>query len=37
MDGAGANPGASGGFDPCECIVGNPSPILSLIQAFFFN
>jgi len=21
MDGAGGNPGASGGFDPCECIV----------------
>ncbi len=21
MDGAGGNPGAGGGFDPCECIV----------------
>jgi len=21
MDGAGANPGSGGGFDPCECIV----------------
>jgi len=20
MDGAGGNPGAGGGFDPCECI-----------------
>jgi hypothetical protein len=21
MDGAGGNPGAGGGYDPCECIV----------------
>ncbi len=36
MDGAGANPGSGGGFDPCECIVRKFLKIFHKKNSFFF-
>jgi hypothetical protein len=36
MDGAGGNPGAGGGFDPCECIVWIYFQIKSIFNYAYF-